>query len=224
MGIMRLVVTICLAAMWALIVASSVDADKARHKQPARCDIIHKHVMIADSQAMVYRSIEAFEPPIVFGCAFKPGRVFELGESATEGSCSPSGCIHIKQEVLTGTLVAYERFSTDGEGESSFFIVVRNLQSGRTVHRVPTGTPIPANPQVSGNGFASDIAVKNDGAVAWINENEVGETTEYQVHVLDKIGNRLLASGTDIDPHSLALSGSTLYWMQGGKPFSTRLD
>lgn len=180
--------------------------------------------MIADSQAIVYRSVEAFEPPIVYGCTLARGRVFRLGEFPTEGSCGPSGCIDIKQETLTGTLVAYERFSTDGEGESSFWIIVRDLRSGRTLHRVPTGTPVSPNTQVTGNGFASDIAVKGDGAVAWINENEVGKAIEYQVHALDRTGNRLFATGTDIDPHSLALAGSTLYWTQGGKPFSTRLN
>jgi hypothetical protein len=54
----------------------------------------------------------------------------------------------------------------------------------------------------------------------------------------DKTGTRLLASGTNIDPSSLALSvgasdvnarprnieGSTVFWTQGGAPISATLN
>ena len=32
------------------------------------------------------------------------------------------------------------------------------------------------------------------------------------------------ATGSDIDPQSLALAGNILYWIQGGMPLSTRLN
>jgi hypothetical protein len=41
---------------------------------------------------------------------------------------------------------------------------------------------------------------------------------------VDKNGSRLLASSTEIDPSSLALAGSTLYWTQGGKSMSSPLN
>ena len=94
------------------------------------------------------------------------------------------------------------------------------------LHKVPTGIPRPENAsKVIGAGFTSAVVVKSDGAVAWINEHPLGrlEETEYEVHTLDGTGNRVLASGTDIGAHSLALAGSTLYWTQGGEPFSARL-
>jgi len=34
----------------------------------------------------------------------------------------------------------------------------------------------------------------------------------------------VLATGTSIDPSSLALAGSTLYWSEAGKPFTAQLD
>jgi len=46
----------------------------------------------------------------------------------------------------------------------------------------------------------------------------------YEVRAVDKTGSRLLASGGDIDPTSLALAGSTLYWTQGSLPFSAQLQ
>jgi hypothetical protein len=38
------------------------------------------------------------------------------------------------------------------------------------------------------------------------------------LHALDKTGERTLAVGSNIDPNSLALAGSTLYWTQSGRP------
>jgi hypothetical protein len=40
---------------------------------------------------------------------------------------------------------------------------------------------------------------------------------------LDASGNHLLATSLNIDPHSLALAGSTVYWMDGGKPVAVQL-
>jgi uncharacterized Ntn-hydrolase superfamily protein len=64
--------------------------------------------------------------------------------------------------------------------------------------------------------------VKSDGAVAWI-LTTVQEHATYQVHALDKTGNHVLATGSDISPHSLAVAGNTLYWTQDGKPTSAAL-
>ncbi len=65
------------------------------------------------------------------------------------------------------------------------------------------------------------MAVKSDGSIAWI--GGLGTIPVRGVYVLDKSGQRMLASGPDIDPHSLALVGSTLYWTRGGQPFSAPL-
>jgi hypothetical protein len=65
--------------------------------------------------------------------------------------------------------------------------------------------------------------VKPDGSVAWIEEHELSPRS-YVVHVADRSGIRTLASGTDIDPKSLALAGSTVYWTQGARPASTALN
>jgi hypothetical protein len=109
-------------------------------------------------------------------------------------------------------------------GFQEWKVVVENLRTGRVLHKVPTGT---SSPGAVGIGPVVSLVVKSDGAVAWIVENEIPARhvpAEYEVHAVDKTGNRLLASGSDIDPHSLALAGSTLYWTQGGKPMSAPLN
>jgi hypothetical protein len=128
--------------------------------------------------------------------------------------------------TLSGPVVAYEVASATGaEGQAqtvSFTVVVRDLRGGRVLHDVPSGTPA-ANPFAVGVGRTVAVVVKSDGAVAWIAKAPPYEGT-YQLHAVDKSGSRVLATGADIDPSSLALAGSTLYWTQGGKPMSAPLD
>ena len=128
--------------------------------------------------------------------------------------------------MLAGTITAYERASIGGalSGNAEYFVVVRDLRTGRILHYVPTGESISPLPGIVGDGPVIAIVVKSDGAVAWTVDTEESGGNSYHVHALDKNGQRVLASGADIDPHSLALAGSTLYWAQGGKPFSTTLN
>jgi hypothetical protein len=125
---------------------------------------------------------------------------------------------------LTGPIVAYEAFSNGANGGySSSHVLVRDLRNGRLLHRVPTGTSSTPTPRQVGIGLVVAIVVKSDGGMAWMLEvaNELGK---YQVHAVDKSGSRVIASGPEIDPSSLALAGSTLYWTQGGKPLSAVLN
>lgn len=101
--------------------------------------------------------------------------------------------------------------------------MVRDLRNGRVLHDVPTGTPSQPRPEDIGVGPAVAIVVKSDGAVAWIVESGF-MPTEYQVHAVDKTGSRLLASGTNIVPSSLKLTGSKLQWTQGGTRALTVLN
>lgn len=67
------------------------------------------------------------------------------------------------------------------------------------------------------------IVAMSDGAVAWIVETGTN-AADYQVHAIDKSGSRVLASGSNIEPQSLALAGNTFYWTQEGKPISAPLN
>jgi hypothetical protein len=90
------------------------------------------------------------------------------------------------------------------------------------------------------------MVAKSDGAVAWIADDfgrtsslaSLSEVPYFDVEAVDRSGSRLLASGTDIDPSSLGLSvgatkigyhgtdleGTTLSWLQGGKPAFASLN
>ena len=155
-----------------------------------------------------------------YGCTFSNKRSYALGRYDPEclGSPQGGGCGGVEDITLAGPIGAYEESSeSPGEG-ASYTVVVRDLRTGRVLHKVAAGPP--------GRGPTTGIVVKSDGAVAWIVESRAvsNPPAEYQVHVLDKTGNRVLASGSEVEPHSLALAGSTLYWTQGGKPMSAVLN
>jgi hypothetical protein len=179
-------------------------------------------LVVADRQAQVYLGREriAFGTlPAYKGCVFGRKRSFSLG-GPPEGSSQGAG--GTRQLTLAGTVVAYEGFSTETGGVEESIILARDLRSGKRLHKAPTGTPSVPNANRVGIGAATALVVKPDGAVAWI--VATAEASRYQVHAIDKTGSRELAAGPDIAPESLALAGSTLYWTQGGRPMSARLN
>jgi hypothetical protein len=206
-----------------LLVAASPSAARTRLTTASPCPPAKSHVLLADTQVVLYSTVEVVDMyhdkgVRIHGCAYGH-KSFLLGQEVEE--CSGVPCGGVRRDVLNGPLVAYEEGS-GGEATNTYLVVVRNLRTGQIIRRLPTGTPAMPRPSWVGIGPTTAIVIKSDGAVAWI--VETGYPTEYQVHAVDKSGNRVLASGIDIDPSSLALAGSTLYWTQGDQPFSASLN
>ncbi len=192
------------------------------HETTRGCPAGRSHVLAADPQAQIYEGPMSLRFPeflSIYGCSYGHKRSYLLGP-APYGS--PSGAGGVENEVLAGSLVAYEEASNEACCQH-WWVVVRDLSNGHVLHRIPTGTRVTPRPLSVGIGQAVDIVAKRDGSVAWIVETNQ-EEGEYQVHAVDKSGSRVLASSPDIDPTSLALAGSTLYWTQGGQPFSASLN
>lgn len=199
---------------------------RSRHAVRSTCVPDHSHLLAADAQAEVYEARETPSLPYqgAYGCAYGNHPPYYLGQvAASTGTGSPSGVSGVEKEVLAGPVVAYEKYDSPTEGPSANVLYVRNLQTGRTLHVVPTGTPMLTEPPYVGVGSATTIVVKTNGSLAWIVKTIRGPT-EYQVHAIDERGSHLLASGTSIEPFSLALAGSTLYWTQARTPFSATLN
>ncbi|HEY3760059.1 MAG TPA: hypothetical protein VGL37_09870 [Solirubrobacteraceae bacterium] len=123
--------------------------------------------------------------------------------------------------MLAGPLVAYEE-GGGGEVVNIYLVVVRNLRTGRVIREVPTGTLSTPKPGWVGIGPTTGIVLKSDGAVAWI--AETGFPMNYEVHAVDNNGSRVLATGSDIDPSSLALADETIYWTAGSTAMSAPLN
>jgi hypothetical protein len=147
---------------------------------------------------------------------------------------SSEGDEGIEHVTLAGSVVAYEEFFIGGYGSerAESRVIVRDLRNGRVLHRVPNGTPPTPEPGVVGIDNIVSLVLKSDGAVTWIAEdgntispsNPSASVPAYEVEAVDASGTRLLASGAEIDPHSLRLAGNTAYWTQDGKTMSTKLN
>ncbi len=213
-------------------------AGDAPASDSAACSLTRGPVVVADAQAMVikttittyskknHRPVQTHQA--YRGCVLGSRRSFVLGngESCSSTHCEPS----ISRLTLAGTTVAFERSATSAAnpsvgfpGSGEWFVVVRNLRTGRTLHATPTGTPNPPAPGLTGNGETTALVVKPDGAVAWIN-NTSQASAHYEVHAVDRGGSHVLAVSSGIDRSSLALAGSTLYWTENGLPFSAPLS
>ena len=204
---------------------------------------------------MVYTVRERHEGQTVIatrGCTLGNKRSYKLGEEYVPAPIEPGG--GTSDFTLGGVMVAYEeavsgstrdQFPPEKPTRSEWRVIVRNLRTGKVLHDVPTGTPLKPEPQYVGVGNVVALVVKSDGSAAWIADDYERSATSrgtaapyFDVYALDSLGEQLLASGTDIDPSSLALSlggtkigmnsqsvaGNTLYWTQAGKVFSTTFD
>jgi hypothetical protein len=209
----------------------------------AKCPPNHTHVLHSNRQAVIYTIREYvteteesvnggythYKIPVtgIRGCTRGGRLAYKLGKPVTTyGSAGGGGGSGVSNIALTGSMVAYEKEITgvgrNGENASGQWIVwVRDLRTGRVIHKVPTGTLVPPDPNFIGSGPATAIVVKGDGSVAWIAELYLGY---YEVHALDKTGERVLATGENIKPYTLGLNGNHLYWKQNGHIQSTVLD
>jgi hypothetical protein len=225
-----------------LVVLFAANASDARAPNPRPvCVPVHARVLLANRQAAVYKihgtetirfgRSHWIEPRIqTRACVDGRRRSYEVWSEPVE---RPTEVLaSISDLTLGGTVIAFEETSSRGdryevarEGEfpEEWHVVVRDLRTERVLHRVPTGATEPAHPEFIGDGPTAAIVVKSDGAVAWVLDTGQAQN-RYQVHALDKTGERVLAVGSNIYPHSLSLAGSTLRWLRGNKPFSATLN
>jgi hypothetical protein len=216
--------TALVLVLFVVLTSSSAPAAGARHEKRAKCPASAADSVIANGDAEVYVALgrgadEGLE--VAFGCAYAQGRSYRLGIIEKCIGSSAGGCgFTLEHEILAGPVIAYAE-AVKGSRKDGVF--VRDLRNGRLLHQATSVV-----------GQITDVVVKSDGAVVWIVENEKLSSMEigyYEVYAIDKSGKRVLASGNDINPFSLALSSNTyrgappeVYWSQGGKAFSTPLN
>jgi hypothetical protein len=211
---MRKIALVSMIVLVGLLVGTSVAAARSRHNAPPKCPPANEGVVAADAQAVVYEAGIG-----VFGCAYGSRRSYRFGPTSYGSATSGSG--GTSPIVLAGPVVAYDTGTSSMFGRSVEEIWVRNLRTGRLLHRMPNGSP--GKPGDIGLGETTAIVVKGDGSVAWI-VRAGAALGGIQVRSVDKTGSHVLAVSPEVDPDSLALAGSTLYWTQGGKSMSAKLD
>jgi hypothetical protein len=184
--------------------------------RPARAKLIAASGHVVVYLGRVLNPSNDTRYPTYLGCLRGGRSAYEVGAPA-EGSSS--GGSATRNLTLAGEFVAWEETETIGpqgpSQEQEWLVLVRNLRTGRVLHKLPTG--VSTVKEWTGVGPTTQIVLTSAGAVAWIArvEDEQGEHG-YEVHAADNSGTRVLATGSNIAAKSLALAGSTLYWTQGG--------
>ncbi len=193
--------------------------------------------MVADGQAQVFVGELLYgplEPRDVFGCTYTHRRAYRLGPPPYS---DPQGSGGVEHVTLAGSMVAYTESSSgpieSDAGSGGTWVYVRDLRNGRLLHKLLSGIQLQPHPPGYSKGVGPVISVvlKSDGAVAWIAYDFLRTVASGSLHpsyfdlyAAEASGERLVAAGTEINPFSLALAGSTLYWTQGGRPFSAALN
>jgi hypothetical protein len=206
-------------ATWLVMALTPAAASAVQRRQTGSCAPRGARTIASDSVASVYAISEPKVRAGVFvrGCVYRSGRIVPIGPLP---SCGPPVCGGYTRFRLAGAIVAYEQFSdTDESGE--WFVISRDLRSGRRIARAPTGDLPRLGPNYVGIGEALSLVVSATGGIAWIAERE---THIFEVHTASARGTKLLASGEDISPRSLAVAGSTIYWTDGAAAKSAYLE
>lgn len=116
-----------------------------------------------------------------------------------------------------GRYVAFERAYVD-ELDHRYTVIVRDAATGRTLTSAPTGQLVNPDGPDSGIGPTTALALRRDGAVAWIVRDETAADTQHEVWVGQGRARTRLARAPDIAPQSLRLSKQRVCWTQGGAP------
>jgi hypothetical protein len=186
---------------------------------------------------------------VAYACArgHHPVPVHGIFVSAEFPPCN-LGCLpraSLETIALSGTMLAYQtvrghsdRYHQCRAPCADWLIRVRDLATGSFLRSVPTG-PVPKS-FTDDNGYhpigagpAVRVVATPNGSVAWTVANVVRQVEQerlgldvpisYELRRVGAQGEQVLASGIDLDPHSLTMRGSRLEWVQGGSRKSATL-
>jgi hypothetical protein len=148
-----------------------------------------------------------------YGCHYGRGRAYALGDRNGEESADFNELNFLQ---VAGAFAGYERLTTGRLGSLSRSTTI-NLRTGRFVRDVYNGGG-PSAPVVE----VTDLELRRTGSMAWITQSRDSDVSgplpiQYEVRAGVRSSSfALLDAGPDVDPRSLALEGTTLYWTRAG--------
>jgi hypothetical protein len=199
-------------AIAVVIAAVCAGAARGAHVRRSTCWPPHTRTLVATSRARVFSTRQVVQHAHrTYGCLFSRARAYAFS--------LPDFPIGFAPIALAGGFVAYGDYS---DCAASFCdpnsVVVQDLRNGRV--RFVDGPEIRV-------AHVSRLVLTAAGSVAWIASvyDANGEVVPGVQVVKAEYGVKpvVLDSGPDIDAHSLALGGSTLYWTKAGTPRSASL-
>lgn len=199
----------CVVALLAFLASCGTSSANSPSTQPTTathhsCGPANATTLASSAAARVYSVNQ-----VVYGCSTQRGKTFRLGHATRSIMESRVGPV-----AVAGNDAAYglSNFGVDTVRTS---VEVRRLTDGAVLRDLPATTGV--GPEFFQS--VGSIAVRSDGAVAWIGSvgSIIGHGRDViQVRAADASGERKLDSGHGIDASSLRLHGSTLTWRRGG--------
>jgi len=149
----------------------------------------------------------AYRVTAYYGCLYSAGKKFHLGDVGEPGLFISS----FSPLRLAGRFAAYG-ISYEGPAGGFYAVVrVRDLRNGSVFEH----EAFSAGSNDDGTKQVSDLELSRDGSVAWIARVNAQSPPPTEVHIGSRTGARLADVGFAIEPLSLALSGSRIYWYNG---------
>ncbi len=208
--------TLAGAVLMALVVAPASSLASGHHSRPVSCVPRGYQVLLSDAHAEIYSAKAA---PGAFGCMRRSGKHTSFRLAGLEpGSASLAGTVVAWSDTLPSTSCC----SSD--------IVSLSLRTGHVLHRVsiaPTEQRV-----ILEQAQALQVLVKDDGAVAWVQEDSYGThdgaplpPTTFTIYAVDNTGFHQLSPEIDwVEPEDLQLAGSVLSWTRSGTTESGLVD
>jgi hypothetical protein len=209
---------LAIGAIGALGAAANPSA-VARERAPraGRCKPAGSQPRVVGRAVRVYRLRR-----VLYACARATGYVRRLGVQAPDTECDPDLC-NVHEVHVAGRFVAFASESGGRSGTHGRVVVV-DMDARREVTDTPTVRAMdaalglcPGHPGLDGEGGTTDIALRADGAIAWIAFRDCApDPSPFEVHARGPGGDRLLDAGFAIAPTSLGLGRTSVVWQNAG--------
>jgi hypothetical protein len=200
---MRLALAIC-----AVLVALPVASAEARRVQ-TRCDR-RGTTITANARARIFFVPLGEGERDIYGCARRGGKVRHLATNAGQAAGSFGDFFQ-----LSGTLAGFADVTYSGASDSEYAARTLDLRTGRTVRRFgELGLPVALSMARNGSLAIITALLKDDPS----------NPQQYEVRRIDRGGATALDTGPDVDPQSLAVAGSWVYWTRGGAAHSAPIS
>jgi hypothetical protein len=211
--------------LWALGVLPGLGIVRASQAASLRasgrdaCRSPGSRTLADDGAGRIYAVGTVELPSRVFGCLHSTGKARRFRLPAEADGFSTMRVIGLV--TLRAPWAAYSWLAVQGIDVLRTGVVVENLRTGKLAHVDPAIAEIPG--RVYGPGQVVTMVLKGNGSVAWAAE-ALGYTPPHiQVQSDGVEGLKLLAEGSEVDPTSLSLHGSTLGWLNAGALDSAHL-
>lgn len=191
------------AALAAAVLITGVVAAPAGTQKKPKC-AVSGAVIDAGREGIVFRRGPR-DDFIAYACSYATGKTRSLGQHAIVGPGRETDRFQVAGRYV-GYITAH---CSSGAQDCDDYVTVLDLRTRRTTMQSSFG-----------DLTSEKLVLATNGSVAWVRKTG----TLYEVRRIDGRGEAVVDSGSDIEPSSLAIAGSSVYWRKGGGVQSMQLQ